>query len=439
MVSAPSFRCGRVREAVIKRCAIYTRKSAAERLEVSLNSLDAQRQFCESYIASQAGEGWTTLETCYDDGGFSGGSLDRPAVQRLMADVGAGLVDIVVVYKIDRLSRSLIDFSSLFGKFEASKVDFVAVTQAFNTTSSMGRLTLNVLLSFAQFERELASERLRDKAAAGRAQGLWPNGQRPYGYRLEKGRLTVDPVEAETVRFIFHRYIQTRSSRIVAEELERKGIKNKVGTKFARETIRKVLRNRLYRGNLVYKGALLPGVHEAIITERLWANARKAVEQVVRERKPVVRPNLCNPLRGLLFGAAGCLYMQNAHYNRYGKLYRYYIPCGPDRYRTVINGTMRFKADAIDEAILVAVAPFIPLVHRHKDRGARIEAVRPLIARIDIGENTMTIALQNGAIVVADVVGRVRQTKLWGGRARPAACASDRPVPETSDHDSVCD
>lgn len=223
MLSARSFRFGRSWEAVIKRCAIYTRKSTAERLEIGLNSLEAQRQFCESYIASQAGEGWTTMETCYDDGGFSGGSLDRPAVQRLMADVAAGLVDIVVVYKIDRLSRSLIDFSSLFGKFEASKVDFVAVTQAFNTTSSMGRLTLNVLLSFAQFERELASERLKDKAAASRAQGLWQPGARPFGYRVEKGRLTVHEEEAEIIRYMFRRYGQLGSSHQLAEEMNRKG------------------------------------------------------------------------------------------------------------------------------------------------------------------------------------------------------------------------
>ena len=383
-------------------------------MDQSLNSLHAQRHFCESYIKSQAGEGWAILEAPYNDGGFSGGSLDRPAIRRLMADVTAGLVDVVVVYKIDRLSRSLVDFSSLLGRFEAHKVDFVAVTQAFNTTSSMGRLTLNVLLSFAQFERELASERLRDKAAATRAQGLWLNGRRPFGYRLEKGRLTVEPAEAETVRFIFRRYVQLRSTRLVAEELNRKGIRNGVGTEFSRQVVTRMIRNRVYRGNLVHDGIPLPGAHEAIVTEGLWANVRKTVEQVVRERRPGIHAYPPHPFKGLMFGAAGKAYSQNAHFNRYGQLFRYYIPAGRKRYGVGSDPKERFKADAFDGAILAALDAFVPIQDRDKDGAAKLAAVRRLIAKIEIGEDEVTISLRSGAVVVANLVGRIRRTKPRG-------------------------
>lgn len=408
-------------EAVIKRCAIYTRKSSHEGLEQSLNSLHAQRHFCESYIKSQAGEGWAALETLYDDGGFSGGSLDRPAIRRLMTDIAAGLVDAVVVYKIDRLSRSLVDFSSLLGRFEANKVDFVAVTQAFNTTSSMGRLTLNVLLSFSQFERELASERLRDKAAATRAQGLWLNGRRPFGYRLDKGRLTIDPVEAETVRSIFRRYVQLRSTRLVAEELNRRSVKNGAGTDFSRQVVTRLLRNRVYRGNLVHDGVPVPGAHEAIITEGLWVSVRKTVEQVIRERRPGLYAYPPHPFKGLIFSTTGKAYSQNAHFNRYGQLFRYYIPAGRKRYGAGSDPRERFKADAFDDAVLAAVGAFVPLQDRDKDGATKLGAVRRLIARIEIGEDEMAISFRSGAIVVADLVGRVRTTKPRSPCRRPGA------------------
>ena len=401
----------RSREVIIKRCAIYTRKSAAETVERALSTLDAQRHLCESYVASQAGEGWVAIDERYDDGGFSGGSLDRPAVKRLRDDIAAGKVDVVVVYKIDRLSRSLIDFSRLMGDFEAKGVSFVSVTQAFNTSHSMGRLTLNVLLSFAQFERELASERLRDKAAASRAQGLWQNGQRPFGYRLEKGRLIVDPIEAETVRFVYRRYIQTRSSRLLAEELHHKGIKNKVGTNFTGTSIAKILRNRLYRGDLVHNGQPMPGVHEAIITESLWLNARKTVESIQQEKRTGLRSPLPHPFKGLIFGASGQLYSQNAHHNRYGQLFRYYLPSGRKRSGPERDWTQRFRADTFDDVVLNAIAAFVPLQDRDKDKTEKIKAVRSLISRIDIGDNTITIGLHSGAIVVADLVGRIRKTK----------------------------
>ncbi len=197
----------------MKRCAIYTRKSSDEGLEQHFNSLDAQRESCEAYVLSQAGEGWSALPARYDDGGYSGGSMERPALQRLLADIGRGLVDVVVVYKIDRLTRSLADFARIVERFDAKEVSFVSVTQAFNTTSSMGRLTLNVLLSFAQFEREVTGERIRDKIAASKAKGLWMGGLAPLGYDLPTNGtrvLNVNEVEAVTVRHIFDRYLAAR-------------------------------------------------------------------------------------------------------------------------------------------------------------------------------------------------------------------------------------
>ncbi len=401
------------------RCAIYTRKSSHEGLDQSVNSLQAQRQFCANYIASQAGEGWKLLDTIYDDGGFSGGSLDRPGIRRLMADVAADLIDIVVVYKIDRLSRSLVDFSSLLGQFEARKVDFVAVTQAFNTTSSMGRLTLNVLLSFAQFERELASERLRDKAAATRAQGLWLNGMRPFGYQLNKGVLTIDPGEAATVRFIFRRYVQIRSAQKLAEELNSRGIRNKVGTDFSRQIIIRMLGNRIYRGDLVHNGKPVPGAQEAIISESLWINARKSVEQVLLERRPGVHVYPPNPFKGLIFDSAGRQYSQNAHFNRYGQLFRYYLPSGRKRYGTGSHSRERFRADAIDQMVLAATADLLPLEDRDKEGPAKLLVVRRLVTKIEVADDRMTISLHGGGVLVADMTAQVRRMKPKSAFRRP--------------------
>ena len=337
-----------------------------------------------------------------------------------MADIAAGLIDIVVVYKIDRLSRSLVDFASLIGRFEARKVDFVAVTQAFNTTSSMGRLTLNVLLSFSQFERELASERLRDKAAATRAKGLWLNGRRPFGYQLDKGVLTIDPAEAETVRFIFRRYIQVRSCKKVADELRARGIKNKVGTDFSRTIIIKMLGNRVYCGNLVHNGKPLPGAHEAIITESLWSNVRRTVEQVFLEKRPGIHVYPPHPLKGLIF-RNGQPFGLNAHFNRYGRLYRYYVPAGRKRYGVGTDPHNRFKADVFDDAVLAAVETLVPLEHRGRQALARLRAVRPLISRIDIGDEELTISLRGGGVIVIPVAGRVRAIKQRGPARPPQA------------------
>jgi site-specific DNA recombinase len=215
------------RSAKMLRCAIYTRKSSEEGLEQAFNTLHAQREACAAFVLSQKHEGWTVLPTLYDDGGFSGGTMDRPALQRLLGDIGEGTVDIVVVYKIDRLTRSLFDFAKIVEAFDARGVSFVSITQQFNTSTSMGRLTLNVLLSFAQFERELAGERIRDKIAASKKKGMWMGGLPPLGYEVDNRKLVVNEEEARTVIHIFRRYVELRSVRVLKTELEEAGIRSK--------------------------------------------------------------------------------------------------------------------------------------------------------------------------------------------------------------------
>ncbi len=212
----------------VRRCAVYTRKSSEEGLEQDFNSLHAQREACEAFIKSQAGEGWRLVKTAYDDGGLSGGTMERPALQRLLDDIRQGLIDVIVVYKVDRLTRSLADFAKMVEIFDAQGVSFVAVTQQFNTTTSMGRLTLNVLLSFAQFEREVTGERIRDKFAASKRKGMWMGGVPPLGYDVSKRRLIINYTEATTVRAIYERYLVLGSVRLLRNELERRGVRSKM-------------------------------------------------------------------------------------------------------------------------------------------------------------------------------------------------------------------
>ena len=256
------------------RCAIYTRKSHTEGLEQPFNSLDAQRLACSHYIASQASEGWKELETRYDDGGYSGGTLTRPGLERMLDDVDAALIDIVVVYKIDRLSRSLRDFVRLVELFEQRGVTFVSITQQFSTTSSMGRLTLNVLLSFAQFEREITAERTRDKLAMLRDKGNWTTGFRPYGYQLDGRLLVVDDVEAAVIRRVHDLYAKFRSAIPIAGVINNDGLKNHRGRPFNQTFIRRILQNRLYCGERAYLGKAYPGIHRPIISERVWDQDR---------------------------------------------------------------------------------------------------------------------------------------------------------------------
>jgi len=267
-----------------RRCAIYTRKSSEEGLEQEFNSLDAQREACEAYIASQRSEGWKAMREQYDDGGFSGGTLNRPGLQTLLEDVKDGLVDVIVVYKIDRLSRSLMDFAKLVEVFDAHDVTFVSVTQSFNTTTSMGRLTLNILLSFAQFEREVTAERIRDKVAASRKKGIWMGGTVPLGYDVKERKLVVNPGEAATVRYIFTRFVDLGSATVLTRELRNEGICNKGGRLMDKGYVYRLLNNRVYIGKAVHKGTAYPGEHKAIIARDLWDKVHTIMKESPRSR-----------------------------------------------------------------------------------------------------------------------------------------------------------
>jgi site-specific DNA recombinase len=317
----------------LARCAIYTRKSTEYNLELAFNSLDAQREACEAYIKSQAHEGWRLIPGRYDDGAFSGASLDRPALQQLLADVRAGKIDIVLVYKVDRLTRSLADFAKLIELFDAHGVSFVSVTQSFNTSSSMGRLTLNVLLSFAQFERELIGERVRDKIAASKRKGLWVGGPVPLGYAAVDKKILVVPAEAAAVRTIFARYLELGSVRALAQDLDRRGIRSKPrrrsngrtvgGGRFGVGALAYLLKNRFYIGELVYRGEVHHGEHKPILDSALFeaVGAKLAAQAVERRCRLRGLPAI---LSGRLFDHRGNR-MSPTHANKRGARYRYYV------------------------------------------------------------------------------------------------------------------
>ncbi len=319
----------------IRRCAIYTRKSSEEGLEQAFNSLHAQREACEAFIRSQAGEGWRLIKTAYDDGGFSGGTMERPALQRLLDDIRQGLIDVVVVYKVDRLTRSLADFAKMVELFDAQSVSFVAVTQQFNTTTSMGRLTLNVLLSFAQFEREVIGERIRDKIAASKRKGMWVGGGLPMGYEVRERKLVVNEGQARTVRQIFERYLELGSVRLLKRDLDRRGIVSGVkiskngrrrgGRPFSRGALYGLLSNPIYLGEIRHKNERYPGQQDAIVTRELWERVQQRLRaRAVRrgEGRKTEAPR--SPLAGKLFDENGePLYVQGAAKGH--RRYRYYV------------------------------------------------------------------------------------------------------------------
>lgn len=317
---------------LIRNCAIYTRKSTDERLDMEFNSLDAQREACLSYIASQKSEGWVPVLEEYDDGGFSGGNMDRPALKRLMDDIKSGKVQTVVVYKIDRLTRSLMDFAKLVEVFDAHEVTFVSITQSFNTTTSMGRLTLNVLLSFAQFEREVAGERIRDKIAASKRKGMWMGGTIPLGYDVSNRQLIVNQKEADRVRYIFGRYLEFGNLNDLYHDLNRQGIRGKPRRikgkliepePFGSSVVHYLLTNTIYIGKVRHKGEIYEGQHESIIPIELWDRVQERLTSqsvCIRHQRKHAQKNM---LRGLLFDSADRPYMPT-YTNKPGMQYRYY-------------------------------------------------------------------------------------------------------------------
>ena len=343
------------------RCAIYTRKSSEEGLEQTFNSLDAQREACLAYIESQRHEGWRAISTAYDDGGFSGGTMDRPALTRLLADVQAGRLDTIVVYKVDRLTRSLADFARIVEQLEGAQVSFVSVTQQFSTTSSMGRLTLNVLLSFAQFEREVTGERIRDKIAASKRKGMWMGGQVPLGYDLHDRQLRVNPEEADRVRLIFHLYLELKCVHRLTVELEKRRVRSKVrihqtgrtsgGNAFFRGALYAILKNRLYRGEIAHRGAVYAGQQDAIVSPELWDAVQALLAANNQAKRTGVYAKDPSLLAGLLFDDRGHR-LTPIHTIRRGKRYRYYVSQAVLQQSTEQQGTVcRIPALEIEQHV----------------------------------------------------------------------------------------
>jgi site-specific DNA recombinase len=319
---------------IVKNCAIYTRKSSEEGLEQDFNSLDAQREACAAYIASQKAEGWAPIKESYDDGGFSGGNMERPGLRRLMEDIQGGKVNIVVVYKIDRLTRSLMDFSKLVEVFDKYGVTFVSVTQSFNTTTSMGRLTLNVLLSFAQFEREVTGERIRDKIAASKKKGMWMGGARPTGYDIKDKQLFVNSEEADLIRLIFQKYMELGCVRKLKEYLDSQDIKTKNwisrkervhgGAAFGRGILYQILKNPIYAGKVRHKEKVYDGQHNEIISYDLWQSVQESLANGSATEKGRKKPAVTgNCLKGKLFDCEGNFYSP-VFTSKGAKQYRYY-------------------------------------------------------------------------------------------------------------------
>lgn len=349
----------------IKYCAVYTRKSTEEGLEQDFNSLDAQREGCLAYIASQKAEGWVPVIEEYDDGGFSGGNLERPALKRLMEDIKAGKINIIVVYKIDRLTRALMDFSKLVEVFDKYGVTFVSITQSFNTTTSMGRLTLNVLLSFAQFEREVIGERVRDKIAASKRKGMWMGGTPPLGYDIQYRQLIPNKEEAKKVLHIFERYLAIASVTLMKQELDREGVTSKVithktgkivgGKFFSRGALYALLSNPIYIGQIRHKDKMYEGQHEGIIPESLWRDVQAQLKQQATVNKGAKICKYINLLKGLLFDEDGTLYTPS--YTIKSKTqYRYYISQNVVQSKKTPEGLLvRIPAHEIEAAVEVAL------------------------------------------------------------------------------------
>lgn len=403
----------------VLRCAVYTRKSSDEGLDQEFNSLDAQRESCEAYVKSQAAEGWKALTAAYDDGGFSGGSMERPGLRKLLADIEAGKVDVIVVYKIDRLTRSLADFARMVELFDKHEVSFVSVTQSFNTTSSMGRLTLNVLLSFAQFEREVTGERIRDKIAASKAKGMWMGGSLPLGYDLPdpKSRaLVVNEAEAETVRMIFHQYLRIGAVHKLTPWLNERGYLSKQfttasgkvtgGLPFHRGAIYYMLRNPTYLGLIRHKDKLHQGLHPAIIDQKLFdkvqAKLDEGVQRTASRREAIER----SPLARRIFDADGQPMSPSHSKGSKGQVYRYYVSSALQRGKSRKPGVdtvliQRVPARTLEDELTKLIERLVP-----QSRGAALALPR----RIEIHREAVHLTLRRED--AAGIQGRLTEQEL---------------------------
>ncbi len=437
-----------------RRCAIYTRKSSEEGLDQEFNSLAAQREACEAYIRSQQHEGWASARTRYDDGGFSGGNMERPALQRLLADIRAGRIDIVVVYKVDRLTRSLADFARLVEIFDAEDVSFVSVTQQFNTTSSMGRLTLNVLLSFAQFEREVTGERIRDKIAASKKKGMWMGGNVPLGYDADERALTINPAEAETVRHIFALYREHGCVRRVKDEADRLGLRTKRirtangaergGTSFSRGHIYRLLSNPIYIGQIAHKDQLYPGQHRALIDDETWTVVRGQLAANAGDHRRRAKAAEASLLAGLLVDAHGER-LTPSHAVKKGRRYRYYVStaliseAGQDH-----TQGWRLAAQEIEDCVISILVDALTnparLLERLSSPGMPGDQIRRLLGRAARlaallrsapGERAKIVQELVDQVIVDDkrIMIKMRRGALLGVEA--SLCASEEPSGST--------
>jgi DNA invertase Pin-like site-specific DNA recombinase len=442
----------------VLRCAIYTRKSSEEGLEQDFNSLHAQRESCEAYIKSQKHEGWTPLPAIYDDGGYSGGTMERPALQRLLADIRSGAVNVIVVYKVDRLTRSLADFAKIVELFDAAKVSFVSVTQQFNTTTSMGRLTLNVLLSFAQFEREVTGERIRDKIAASKKKGMWMGGWVPLGYERRDRTLVVNETEAKTVRAIFDLFLKLKNVGKVQTELARLKLRTKpYATKrgraigamsFARGHIYKILSNPLYLGEITHKGARHPGQHPALISQTTWDAVQAQLAANTHAKRFRSTASIVNPFAGLIHDAAGQR-LVSSHTSKNGKRYRYYVtPEVDDRLPSDSRAKkMRLPAAEIDELVLTNLQVLLRDKRKIstvvRSQGYRASDIRDALDMADrVAGKLVAKDPAEKQTAINDLVSRVDVTKealhIRVRVARLIAGSTKSSQPATRSHDEAC-
>ena len=347
-----------------KRCAVYCRVSSDERLDQEFNSIDAQKEAGQAYIASQRAEGWIPVADDYDDPGYSGGNTDRPGLKRLMADIERGQIDIVVVYKIDRLTRSLADFAKMVEIFDQHGVSFSAVTQQINSATSMGRLMLNVLLSFAQFEREVTGERIRDKIAASKAKGMWMGGPLPLGYDVRDRLLIVNDTEAKLVRRIFDDFVTFRSATLMARAYGAEGAVTKSGKPFTKQTLYKMLHNRMYLGEIVHKGKSFPGQHQAIVAQAQWDAVHALIATDGLERRRETKDRQRDPvlLRGLLFTPDGERLVPSYTVKK-GKTYRYYSPVKHRRLGAWASQHGALPAAAVEELVTQQIVAALSAPH----------------------------------------------------------------------------
>ena len=384
-----------------KRCAVYTRVSTDERLDQAFNSIDAQRESGQAYIVSQRGEGWSLVPDDYADGGFSGGNMERPALKRLLADIEAKRIDVVVLYKIDRLTRSLSDFSRIVDVFNRHGVSFVSTTQQLNTTTSMGRLMLHILLSFSEFEREVIGERIRDKISASKRKGIFMGGLPALGFDVKDRQLIINPAEAITVHRIFERFSALRSVTEVCRELALDGITTKAwttqrgkvrrGTPMDKQYIAKCLRNPLYVGEIRHKGAVYAGQHQAIITRELWDRVQAILAEDAHARmgKTQTHGKTDALLRGLLFGMNGEKYHPTFSTKPSGKRYAYYIPKADQKYGHGTSATGMIPAREIEEVVVNMVIGALQSPESTQGVWARVKHQYP-----NVDEPTVVLAMR---------------------------------------------